>query len=68
MRDENAELWEADADWWQRQLTDGVDPEYTEESLPIVTGWTAGRRRNLVPGLSPHPRLISCARWVGSVR
>ena len=46
----NAELWEAHADWWQRQFTDGVDPEYTEQILPIVTEWTAGSRRILEVG------------------
>jgi ubiquinone/menaquinone biosynthesis C-methylase UbiE len=47
---DNAELWEAHADWWQREFTDGVDPEYTEQILPIVTEWVAGRRRVLEVG------------------
>jgi SAM-dependent methyltransferase len=50
MSDENADLWEAHSDWWQRQFTDGVDPEYTEQILPIVTEWTAGRGRVLEVG------------------
>lgn len=29
--------WEAHADWWQRQFTDGVDPEYTEQILPLIS-------------------------------
>jgi len=28
--------WEAHARWWQDQFTDGVDPEYTEQILPLV--------------------------------
>jgi SAM-dependent methyltransferase len=28
--------WDAHAKWWQDQFTDGVDPEYTEQILPIV--------------------------------
>lgn len=48
--DENAELWEAHADWWQREFTEGVDPEYTEQILPIVTEWTAGFGRILEVG------------------
>lgn len=29
--------WAADtADWWQREFTDGVDPEYTEQIIPII--------------------------------
>src|SRR4051794_15525079 len=48
--DTNSELWEAHADWWQREFTDGVDPEYTEQILPIVVEWTAGHRRVLEVG------------------
>lgn len=28
--------WEAHAAWWQEQFTDGVDPEYTEQILPLI--------------------------------
>ncbi|MHB1137630.1 MAG: class I SAM-dependent methyltransferase [Microthrixaceae bacterium] len=28
--------WEEHAEWWQRQFTDGVDPEYTEQILPLI--------------------------------
>ena len=28
--------WEAHAEWWQRRFTDGVDPEYTEQILPLI--------------------------------
>lgn len=37
--------WEAHAEWWQRQFTDGVDPEYTEQILPLIAQHlpTAGR-------------------------
>ncbi|MGB6057203.1 MAG: class I SAM-dependent methyltransferase [Microthrixaceae bacterium] len=28
--------WEAHAKWWQDQFTDGVDPEYTEQILPLI--------------------------------
>lgn len=30
------ELWEQHADWWQREFTEGVDPEYTEQILPVI--------------------------------
>jgi len=33
---EATEPWEAHARWWQEQFTDGVDPEYTEQILPII--------------------------------
>lgn len=48
--DVNADLWEAHADWWQREFTDGVDPEYTEQILPIVVEWTSGFDRILEVG------------------
>jgi len=28
--------WEDHAQWWQDEFTDGVDPEYTEQILPLV--------------------------------
>ncbi len=35
--------WAADtADWWQREFTDGVDPEYTEQIIPIIVEQVAG--------------------------
>ena len=46
----NSELWETHADWWQREFTDGVDPEYTEQILPLVVEWTAGHERVLEVG------------------
>ncbi len=29
--------WEDHARWWQERFTDGVDPEYTEQILPLIT-------------------------------
>jgi ubiquinone/menaquinone biosynthesis C-methylase UbiE len=28
--------WEEHADWWQREFTNGADPEYTEQILPLI--------------------------------
>jgi SAM-dependent methyltransferase len=28
--------WEQHAEWWQREFTEGADPEYTEQILPLV--------------------------------
>ena len=39
MTDENSELWESHAGWWQREFTEGADPEYTEQILPLVVRW-----------------------------
>ena len=48
--DENAQLWERHADWWQREFTNGVDPEYTEQILPLVCEWTNGFAKVLEVG------------------
>lgn len=40
-----SEEWERHADWWQREFTEGVDPEYTDQILPMVDEWLAGYRR-----------------------
>ncbi len=43
--------WEAGtAGWWQREFTDGVDPEYTEQILPIIGRELAGFNRILDVG------------------
>lgn len=30
------ELWESHADWWQTHFTEGADPEYEEQILPLI--------------------------------
>ncbi len=35
-RDPSRDLWETHAEWWIDGFTDGVDPEYTEQILPIA--------------------------------
>ena len=39
------DLWETHADWWQDGFTDGVDPEYEEQILPLAADHLAGARR-----------------------
>ncbi len=39
--------WEEHAQWWQDGFTDGVDPEYTEQILPIVVEHLGSARRVL---------------------
>jgi SAM-dependent methyltransferase len=48
-RDDGAS-WEANARWWQEGFTDGADPEYEEQILPIVAEQLAGRRHVLDVG------------------
>lgn len=44
------DLWETHADWWQTGFTDGVDPEYEEQILPLAAAHLAGARRVLDVG------------------
>jgi SAM-dependent methyltransferase len=43
-------LWEQHAGWWQREFTDGADPEYEEQIIPIVVRHLEGARRVLDVG------------------
>lgn len=45
-----SELWDRHADWWQREFTNGVDPEYTEQILPLIGDALDGRQRVLDVG------------------
>jgi SAM-dependent methyltransferase len=42
--------WEAHADWWIDGFTDGADPEYEEQILPLATTELAGARHVLDVG------------------
>ena len=44
------DAWETHAGWWQDQFTDGADPEYEEQILPLVTAHLQGARRVLDVG------------------
>jgi SAM-dependent methyltransferase len=44
------DLWEANAGWWQEGFTDGADPEYEEQILPLAARWLAGAERVLDVG------------------
>jgi len=44
------ELWESNAGWWQAGFTDGADPEYVEQILPMAADALAGARRVLDVG------------------
>ena len=41
-RDPSRDLWEAHADWWIAEFTDGADAEYTEQILPMAAEELAG--------------------------
>lgn len=44
------DLWEAHAGWWIDGFTDGADPEYEEQILPLAAAELAGCRRVLDVG------------------
>jgi len=37
--------WDEHADWWQREFTDGADPEYVEQIIPLALRHLEGRQR-----------------------
>ena len=44
------QLWEDHAGWWQDGFTDGADPEYEEQILPLIAAHLAGAERVLDVG------------------
>jgi SAM-dependent methyltransferase len=46
----DGELWERNAQWWQDGFTDGADPEYEEQILPLTAECLAGAQRVLDVG------------------
>jgi SAM-dependent methyltransferase len=44
------DLWEQNAQWWQDGFTDGADPEYEEQILPLTAECLAGAQRVLDVG------------------
>jgi SAM-dependent methyltransferase len=36
------DLWEVNANWWQERFTDGADPEYVEQIIPMLAEALAG--------------------------
>ncbi len=45
-----AELWSHNAGWWQEGFTEGADPEYTEQLLPLVARLVGKAERILEVG------------------
>lgn len=64
------EAWDRHAAWWQEHFTEGADPEYVEQIVPLVATWLRGRHRVLdvgtgegqlarvAAGLTPAPGLV----------
>jgi SAM-dependent methyltransferase len=47
VRSDRDELWEINAGWWQDGFTDGADPEYEEQIIPMAAERLAGLTRVL---------------------
>jgi len=50
MTDDPQDLWETHSGWWQDGFTEGADPEYTEQILPLVAEHLGGAVRVLDVG------------------
>jgi SAM-dependent methyltransferase len=59
--------WEANAGWWQAGFTDGADPEYEEQILPLAREWLAdaGSILDIGCGEGQIARLVASGRVVG---
>ncbi|MEZ5383118.1 MAG: class I SAM-dependent methyltransferase [Microthrixaceae bacterium] len=55
--------WDRHADWWQREFTEGADPEYVEQILPLIAGRlpTAGRLLDVGCGDGQVARMATAA-------
>ena len=47
---ESDDLWEVNAAWWIKGFTDGADPEYEEQILPMAAREMAGAQSVLDVG------------------
>ena len=63
----NEPVWDEHADWWQREFTDGVDPEYVEQIIPLALEHVAGFRRVLDVGTGEGQLARAVAETHGSV-
>ncbi len=50
MNVDDPDLWEQNATWWQDGFTDGADPEYVEQIVPIAAELLRGSERILDVG------------------
>jgi SAM-dependent methyltransferase len=60
--------WEAHAGWWQDEFTDGADPEYEEQILPLVAEHLQGATRVLDVGCGEGQVARHIARAVPGAR
>lgn len=54
--------WERHAAWWQQGFTEGADPEYAEQLMPIAEQWLSGFDRVLDLGCGEGQIARQCIR------
>lgn len=59
-------LWEQNAAWWQDGFTDGADPEYEEQIIPLAIEHLRGARRVLDVGCG-EGQIARVARGIDAV-
>ncbi|TML19576.1 MAG: class I SAM-dependent methyltransferase, partial [Actinobacteria bacterium] len=59
------DLWETHAQWWQDGFTDGADPEYDEQIIPLAAEHLAGATRVLDIGCG-EGQIARVAQRVGA--
>jgi SAM-dependent methyltransferase len=61
------DAWDRHAEWWQSGFTDGADPEYQEQILPLAREWLTGFESVLDIGCGEGQiaRLVDAQRVVG---
>jgi SAM-dependent methyltransferase len=58
-------LWEQHSDWWQKAYTEGADPEYEEQVLPLVAHRLRGSERVLDVGCG-EGQVTRCVAQLGA--
>jgi SAM-dependent methyltransferase len=59
------DAWETHAGWWQDEFTEGADPEYEEQMLPLIAETLAGAGRVLDIGCGEGQVARHLARTAG---
>ncbi len=67
MTRDDADAWERNARWWQDEFTEGADPEYEEQILPLTAACLAGASRVVDVGTGEGQLARLAARLGASV-